>query len=318
MSTRWPRPRIVVSACLGIDTVRYDGSVIPNSLVGELRRYADVVAVCPEVAIGLGVPRPPVRLVQDGSRVRMIQPGTGRDVTDLMLSFAESFGGQLPPVDGFILKSRSPSCGTRGVRVYGANGSGPPAGKGGGLFATSMSALFTGTPMEDDGRLTNREIRSNFLARVFASARLREVHSLRDLVEFHTTYKFLLLAHHPRRAKALGRFVASAGGTPFDAAIAAYRAVFLEAMANPPTTGRFANAVEHLFGFVSEHLSREERNHFLAVLASYRRGALPSDAIITLLRSWAVRFHDEYLAIQTFFEPFPEELKSLESSGKSW
>ena len=108
-----PQPRLVVSKCLGFDHCRYDGSIIPDPVVDSLRPWVEFLPVCPEVELGLGAPRPPVRLVRVGGEVRLLQPATGCDPTDAMRAFAASFLDALPPVDGFLLKNRSPCQRTR-------------------------------------------------------------------------------------------------------------------------------------------------------------------------------------------------------------
>ncbi len=316
MGAGWPRPRVVVSACLGFEAVRYDGSLIPDEFVAALRAHVDFVPVCPEFAIGLGSPRPPVRLVESAGEVRLVQPATERDLTEAMAEFAQAFAATLGEVDGFILKNRSPTCGVKDARVYAAGGGGPLRRRPG-LFAAALAEAFPDVPMEDEGRLTNRELRANFLTRVFASARLRGLRSLGDLVDFHTRYKFVLLAHNPRAARELGRWLASqAHVLSWPEAAAAYRRSFMAALQRPPTIGRFADVATHLYGFVSKQLSQRERAHFRNALAAYRRRALPAEAILTLLRSWAERFGVEYLAAQTLFEPYPPELESLATSAR--
>jgi uncharacterized protein YbbK (DUF523 family)/uncharacterized protein YbgA (DUF1722 family) len=315
MATPWPRPRVVVSACLGFEAVRYDGSLIPDEFVAALRAHVDFVPICPEFALGLGSPRPPVRLVESEGEVRLVQPGTGRDLTEAMAEFAGRFATSVGDIDGFILKNRSPTCGVKDARVYAPNEGGPRRRQPG-LFAAAMAKAFPDLPMEDEGRLTNRELRANFLTRVFASARLRDVRTFGELVDLHTRYKFVLLAHNPRRARELGRWLAGARSLPWHDALAEYRRMFMATLQHPPTLGRFADVAAHLYGFVADHLSAEERAHFRAALAAYRRRALPAEAILTLLRSWAVRFRVEYLSAQTLFEPYPPELESLSTSAR--
>jgi len=312
----WPKPRIVVSACLGFEAVRYDGSLIPDSFVAALRSHAELIPVCPEVAVGLGVPRPPVRLVTAGEGARLVQPASGRDVTQEMRDFTAAFVRGLGPVDGFVLKNRSPSCAPRDARVYPAGTSGPPVGRRPGIFAESIATAFPSVPIEDEGRLTNRQLRANFLVRVFASARLRQVRHLGELMALHTTYKFLLAAHHPGKTRELGRFLAGAHALPIADAIARYRRAFFSVLERPPTTGRFADVAMHLYGFVSAKLSPAERRHFLEAIDAYRRRALPPEALLAVLRSWAARFDDPYLAGQALFEPYPRELETLFDSAR--
>ena len=84
------RPRIVSSKCLEFDSCRYDGGRIASDEVSQLRPHADFLPLCPEVEIGLGIPRSPIRIV-DLERRRLIQPATGRDLTAAMGSFLEPF-----------------------------------------------------------------------------------------------------------------------------------------------------------------------------------------------------------------------------------
>jgi len=81
--------------------------------VKALRSRARFITVCPEVAMGLGVPRPKIRIVRKAGRRCLIQPKTGRDFTSAMNRFSRKFLSSLGHVDGFILKSRSPSCDIR-------------------------------------------------------------------------------------------------------------------------------------------------------------------------------------------------------------
>lgn len=106
-----PRPRLVLSRCLELDACRYNAVSIRAPLVPALDPWLELVPVCPEVEVGLGVPRDPIRLVREGSGTRLLQPSTGRDLTQEMAAFSDRFLGGLDYVDGFLLKARSPSCG---------------------------------------------------------------------------------------------------------------------------------------------------------------------------------------------------------------
>jgi len=171
----YPRPRVVVSKCLGFAACRYNGLTIPDDFVQQLGPWVDYLTVCAEVQIGLGVPRQPVRIVSMAGEERLLQPGTGADVTEAMRGFAESYLDQLPAVDGFILKSRSPSCGIKDVRIYMGPDKGAAAQIGAGMFARAVLQRFAGLAIEDEGRLRNARIREHFLTSSLpwlASARL--------------------------------------------------------------------------------------------------------------------------------------------------
>jgi uncharacterized protein YbbK (DUF523 family) len=164
------RPIIVVSQCLGFAAVRYNGAIIDAPFVQRLARVADIIEVCPEVGIGLGVPRPPIRMEQAPHGVALVQPSTGRDITRDMHTYADSFLGALGPVDGFILKARSPSCGTHGVSVFDGD---EVVDSAPGRFADAVLRRFPGTAVQDELTLRDPAERVDFLTRVYSSARLR-------------------------------------------------------------------------------------------------------------------------------------------------
>lgn len=167
------RPRLVVSQCLELEACRYNGVSIRAPWVRRLEPFVELIPVCPEVAIGLGVPRDPVRLVSLGATTQMVQPSTGRDLTAPMTTFARDFLDRVEPVDGFLLKSRSPSCGIEDTKLYTAAEEPEPAGKGAGLFAAAVLERFGDRAIEDEARLEDRDVRHRFLVQLFTLARLR-------------------------------------------------------------------------------------------------------------------------------------------------
>ena len=269
----WPRPRILVSACLGFDACRYDGQVLRAGFLARLGEHADLLPVCPEVEVGLGTPRPAIRLALSRGEVRLVQPSTGRNVTEEMRDFAARHLDALPDLDGFLLKSRSPSCGPRDVKVYG-NGGAPVGGVRAGLFAAAVAERFPGLPIEDEGRLTNYLLRHHFLTRAFQLARLRALPaSMAALVRFHQDSKLLLLAHSEAGMRALGRVVANAGGLTAAESLVCYRDEFQRALGTPPRRGSVVNALLHAFGHLSEQLRPEERRVFIAAVQRYQTRA---------------------------------------------
>lgn len=313
------KPRIVVSKCLGFDHCRYNGNIIVDPVIESLSPWVEFVTVCPEVEIGLGVPREPIKLVRVGDEIRLIQPATGRDLTQAMKEFARSFLDQLPPVDGFILKNRSPSCGIKDAKVFSGAEGGRPIGTGPGIFAGAVKKEFPDFPMEDEGRLINRAIREHFFTTIFALCQLREVVKkarMGELVKFHTQHKLLLLAYNQTRLRQLGRIVANPEHLPVTRVIEDYASVFSGALSKPPRRPSVINVMMHALGYVSSGLNPAEKAHFLDLLAAYREGRMPLSAPLSVLRSWIARFGEEYLISQKFFSPFPEELLSLKDSGR--
>lgn len=315
----FPKPVLVISECLEFEPCRYDGARIRFDLVKALAPHVEYGPVCPEVQVGLGVPRDTIRLVASGDRNLLIQPATGRDLTDDMEGFAASHLDGLAEVDGFILKSRSPSCGLGHVKIFDGPESPGVVRRGAGVFAATVLERYGDLAVEDEGRLRNHRIREHFLTRLFAIARLRELAGtggIADLVRFHAAYKFLLLSYSERDLRVLGRVVANSDRRRFEEVFADYRAGFLRALRETPRYTAVINVLQHISGFFRKELSAGEKAHFAGLLDRYRAGSLPASAIALLLESWAVRFGSNYILDQALFVPFPKALASPADSGK--
>ena len=313
------RPIVVVSKCIEFAPCRYNGLMIASDVVKALKPYVDFVPVCPEVEIGLGVPRDPIRIVVAKETRRLMQPSTGADVTSKMLRVTELFLGSLAAVDGFVLKSRSPSCGFKDVKVFSGMGKEAAMAKGPGFFGGAVLERFPGYPAEDEGRLLNFRIREHFLTSLYARARFRAIArraQMRDLVEYHARNKFLLMAYHQKEMRVLGRIVANPEKKGARAVFEEYETHLRAALSNPPRYTSSINVLMHALGYFSEGLSRSEKAFFLDSLEKYRAGKIPLSATLSVVSSWLARFKNEYLEKQTFFAPYPEALVEITDSGK--
>jgi uncharacterized protein YbgA (DUF1722 family)/uncharacterized protein YbbK (DUF523 family) len=315
------RPIAVVSRCLEFGACRYNGLTIASPFVRRLRDFADLVPVCPEVEIGLGVPRDPIRIIESAGSRRLYQPATGREVTRDMELFADKFLSKLDGVDGFVLKSRSPSCGLKDVKAYRSpdEKQAPATSKARGFFGGEVLERFPGLAAEDEGRLENLEIREHFLSRLWALAGLRDAGKagrMEALVAFHSRRKLQLMAASQKELRSLGRIVANAERKPWDQVFGDYASGFRAALSRRPRFSANVNVLMHALGYFKDGLSPAEKRFFLDQLESYRRGRLPLGAVLGIMRSWIARFGEGYLAGQAFFEPFPEELADLSDSGK--
>jgi len=328
MATPFPKPRLVLSKCLELEACRYNGVAIRTPLVTRLAPHVELVPVCPEVEIGLGVPRDPVRLVRlSGSggapdeAPHMVQPSTGKDLTEAMTSFSDRFLGAAGEVEGFLLKSRSPSCGIKDTKVFTpASGEhkGMPVDKGAGLFARAVLDRFPDAAIEDEGRLTNFRIRHHFLVKLFTLARLRAVREsgrMAELVRFHAEHKHLFMAYHQTAMRGMGRLVANPDKRPVDAVLAEYRDLLVRALARPARYTAHVNVLMHAMGYFKGSLSSAEKDHFLQALQEYRAARLPLSALLLTLQSWIARFGEDYLERQIYFEPYPRDLLDLSDSG---
>ncbi len=314
------RPRVVLSECLELAAVRYNAQSIRAPIVHRLAPHVDLVPVCPEVEIGLGVPRDPIRLVRLDDGVHLHQPSTGRDLTGAMDRFAHTFLDGLHDVDGFLLKSRSPSCGIKDVKLYGGTGDGAaPVGKDAGRFAAAVQERFPDRPVEDEGRLTNRAIRQHWLTWLFGHATLRQVIAageVAELIRFHSAYKLVLMAHDQAAMRELGRLLAEQEGRRFGDVAEEYRAGFARAMARTAGVREHLNVLEHARGYFKKGLAAREKRHFETLLDDYRNDRVGLGAVLPVLRSWTERFDEGYLRGQRYFEPYPRELVDARDSGR--
>jgi uncharacterized protein YbgA (DUF1722 family)/uncharacterized protein YbbK (DUF523 family) len=308
-------PRLLISRCLEFDAVRYDGTMIKSPFVKRLKPFVDAIPICPEVEIGLGIPRETIRLVRVKEEDRMIQPATGRDLTDAMRRFSRKFLDQVPPLDGFILKNRSPTSALKDAFVYPSSEKSSPLGKAPGIFTREILLRYPHHPMEDEGRLRNHRIRDHFLTCIYTLAdfrKVREKGTFSDLIRFHTQNKLLLLGHHQALLSQMGQLVAHAHHSPNEVIIQ-YEEFLLLAMENAPRTSTNINMLLHAFGHVSHSLSGAEKAFFLDVIAQYRSGQVSLAVPKNLLKAWIVRFDEESLREQTFFAPYPDPLMEPEA-----
>ncbi|MCM0649191.1 DUF523 and DUF1722 domain-containing protein [Clostridium swellfunianum] len=313
------KPTIVVSRCLGFDKCRYNGDMIPDRFVKKLGNYVNYITVCPEVDIGLSIPRETIRLVSENDEIKLFQPSTNRELTNEMSAFTDEFLSSLPQVHGFILKGRSPSCGTKDVKIYLGREKAVGSIKGSGLFGKAVVERFPAAAVEEEGRLTNFKIREHFLSKLFMFFKLSEIeksNSLAELVKFQSDNKYLLMAYNQKEQKLLGRIVANKDGKNFDTIVKEYKEHLVLAFARAPRYTSIINALQHIFGYFSEELSQSEKNFFLETLEGYRANKVPLSVLIHMLKGYAIEYNQPYILQQTILSPYPEELVDLSDSGK--
>ena len=309
------KPRIVISKCIEFDSCRYNGQMISSDFVKQLKSFVEFIPVCPEYEIGLGVPRDPIRVVSIESNLKLVQPSTEKDVTKDMVEFSNSFLDKLSDIDGFILKSKSPSCGIKDAKIHTVKGPQPKDSKGPGFFGKSVLEKYPNLAIEDEGRLLNSRIKQHFLTKIYALRRFREVKksmSKKDLVEYQSYNKLLFGAYSQKETKELGRIVANMDKYPLDIILQNYEAHLYTLFSKPPKCSPNINILSHGFGYISKNLNKKEKEFFLETIDKYRNGKVSLSVPTNILKSWVLRFDEKYLENQSFFEPYPDELISVE------
>lgn len=235
----YPKPRLLVSQCLEFDACRYDGDIIHNATIRRLKNNADFIPVCPEVGIGLGIPRAPVRLVEQDTVIHMVQPETGKDYTDRMYTFSCEVLSELNDLDGIILKSRSPSCGVSDTKIFAKSDDSIEVYCSSGLFAREILNRFPDLPVTDEEHLNWKKDRHHFLTTVFTLAAFRTAQQSGDfeaLQKFHAKYCAIYKAHDPQQISALKTILMNSEQKSERALFMLYRQQLIQFLKTRPET----------------------------------------------------------------------------------
>ncbi|GAB4152354.1 MAG: DUF523 and DUF1722 domain-containing protein [Planctomycetota bacterium] len=305
--------RVGISYCLLGEKCRWNGDHKRDYYITDtVGKFVEFVPCCPETEIGLGIPRETLRLVKAEGETRLVTSRSGVDHTQKMYDYSVKMVEKYTEADicGYILKKDSPSCGMERVKIYDSNG--VPAKTGVGIFAAVLKCRFPLLPIEEEGRLHDPRLRENFFERLFAYHRLKKLFagnwSLGDLVAFHTSEKFLLLAHDPNSYRELGRIVAAAKGIQRNELEEKYFKVFMTAMSKHATVGKHLNVLNHMVGYLREHLGDQARADLQRVLDDYAARLIPLVVPLTLIAHYVRVCGIEYLKGQYYLEPHPKEL----------
>ncbi|HYW75813.1 MAG TPA: DUF523 and DUF1722 domain-containing protein [Gammaproteobacteria bacterium] len=309
----WNVPTIGVSSCLMGENVRFDtGHKRDRFVTDRLARFVECIPRCPEMAIGLGTPREPIHLVAAGTGIDAHGVRSGHAVGKRLRAYGEAQAKELHGLSGYLFKAKSPSCGLHRVPIYTADGQRTNR-RGHGLYADRVIAAMPWLPVEDEGRLNDAGLRDNFLVRIFTLDRLQRALMNkppvpRELVDFHTDHKYLVMAHNVAAYKRLGRLVARAGTQPLDELVPRYRDELMQALSRPARIPHHVNVLQHLMGYLRDQLDREDRAEIADTIEQFREGLLPWVAVRMLLRHHFRRHPDEWVNRQVYLEPYPDEL----------
>lgn len=306
------RIRLGISSCLLGERVRFDGNHKQDQYItGTLADVFDFVPVCPEVGIGLGVPRPTIHLIGTAQAPRAVGVKDPElDVTDKLIRYGQRMAGRLDDISGYLFKSRSPSCGMERVKLHAGQGGGKQAV---GLYAREILRAHPLLPAEEEGRLSDPLLRDNFLERVFTYHRWQQLTARRltpkALVDFHTRHKLAILAHGNEHYRLLGQMIAVVGDRPLRPLADAYALQLMQALRRRATPRRHTDVLLHLMGYLKRQLNAADKRELLELIHAYRQGHAPRIAPITLLKHHFRRHPNDYIAGQTYLNPDPCESK---------
>jgi uncharacterized protein YbgA (DUF1722 family)/uncharacterized protein YbbK (DUF523 family) len=304
---------IGISECLLGCKVRFDGGHKHDRYITDtLGRYFEFKTYCPEVAIGMGVPREPIRLVGDPQNPSVLGVKNSElDVTVKLKAYSQQSTQALPSeICGFILKSKSPTCGMERVKVYHANGNPNASAKG--IFAKALAQNHPSLPIEEEGRLCDPMLRENFIQRVFIMKRWKNLllsgATATSLIAFHSQHKLSLMAHHPVSYKLLGAMLSNLKDKNIDNIAADYISQLMTGFKYIATRAKTTNLLQHCVGYLKKQLDKEDKAELQKLIQQYRLSNIPLVVPITLLRHYFRKYPDEYMLQQTFLSPYPNEL----------
>lgn len=305
--------RVGVSACLLGNEVRFDGGHKRSRFItDELSGYFDFVSYCPEVSIGLGIPRQPIRLVGSPDSPQAVGVRDAEfNVTQPLRAYGQEIAGKIDDLRGFIFKKDSPSCGMERVKLYNDKGMAERVATG--LFAQEIIAANPLLPVEEEGRLNDADLRDNFVTRVYVYARWKELQGGQpdkaSLIRFHARHKYLVLAHSTVMYRQLGQLLADLNRQPLEEIRASYIRSLMRALSRPATRKHHTNVLQHLLGYLKNHLDSAHRTDLAESIDAYRRGEYPLVVPLRLLQHHFSIHPHPYISEQVYLNPHPQALK---------
>ncbi|AXH15658.1 hypothetical protein CP985_04710 [Malaciobacter mytili LMG 24559] len=310
---------LAVSSCLLGNNVRYDGTNQKDKFILDtLSKYADFVHFCPE-HLALGTPRETIRIISEKNKIFLKTVFTKEDVTEKIMESSLKEASKLKdfPICGIILKSKSPSCGLGDAKYY---ENGMPQGKKDGVFAALCKEKFPYLAIEDEARLNDAWLRENFIMQIFAYSDMQKlsnsISKISQLVEFHTSYKYLLHSKNELLYRQLGKIVANQESKSLEEIVNNYKELFFQTINTKSKISKTVNVLEHMVGFFKKELTKEEKVELKKLIDDYKNKIIPLITVIALIKLLSVKYNKEFLLKQKFLQPYPDEL-ALRSDIKS-
>ena len=306
------KPKIVVSECLYGTKCRYDGQGYNDKVIQSLKDYVDIQTVCPELAIGLSIPREPIRIEmnKENEEYRLIDYNSKNDYTNQMTEFSEEFINGLDDIDGFILKSRSPTCGLKDAKVYYRGNKCSIRSNENGFFSQKIIDKYDYLPIENKGRLKNYNIRDNFFTRIFFINNLK---NNKNIIEFHKNNLLLLKSYDEESTNEVSDIL---NENRMEDQVHQYKEKVLNIVSNQRKKENKLSIIIKVFEKYKNMLNEEEINMFNGLIESYENQRIPFSTLEVVIKMYATRFKDKDILNQTFFYPYPENLINITDSGK--
>lgn len=304
--------KLAVSSCLLGHQVRFDGGHKKVPFITQLlAKEFELVPICPEVAIGLGVPRQTLCLVGNVDNPSVIgNCDASLDVSSRLRVYGQEMAQKLSEICGYIVKKDSPSCGMERVRVY--DDKQMPQRQGRGVYIATLMEQMPWLPVEEEGRLNDPVLWENFFERVFIVHRWRLIEkegiSAAALVKFHSEHKYMIMSRGQHEYRRLGRMVAQAGCEDIKVLSRAYFLSLMQVLKKNTSKGRHVDVMFHLLGYFKKSLSADDKQEVISLIENYHQGILPLVVPLTLMRHHLKQVSDQYLQSQHYFSPYPERL----------
>ncbi|MGG7145750.1 YbgA family protein [Clostridium butyricum] len=305
------KPKLIISKCLNSEKCRFDGQGYDDKVISLLRDYVDIETVCPETSIGLSIPRNPLRIEKDSDVNRLIEAKSNVDYTYQMCEFAEEFINGMDDIDGFILKSRSPSCGIKDVKVYPKSQKCSISKNATGIFSSKVIEKISNIPIENEGRLKNYNIRDEFLTKIFT---INDFKCTDSILDFHNKNILLLKSYSIKISKELDSIANKQNLNETD--IDLYKSKLYELLNKKRNKKNKVKICKGIFENFKDKLIKNEIDYFYNLLNLYENEKTPFSSIIVALQMYSIRFNNEELLNQTFFNPYPKCLVNISDSGK--
>lgn len=306
------KPKIVVSECLYGTKCRYDGQGYNDKVIQSLKDYVDIQTVCPELAIGLSIPREPIRIEmnKENEEYRLVDYNSKNDYTNQMTEFSEEFINGLDDIDGFILKSRSPTCGLKDAKVYYRGNKCSIRSNENGFFSQKIIDKYDYLPIENEGRLKNYNIRDNFFTRIFFINNLK---NNKNIIEIHKNNLLLLKSYDEESTNEVSDIL---NENRMEDQVHQYKEKVLNIVSNQRKKENKLSIIIKVFEKYKNMLNEEEINMFNGLIESYENQRIPFSTLEVVIKMYATRFKDKDILNQTFFYPYPENLINITDSGK--